>query len=230
MQYAPILAFYSSNQESHFFSLFFFYIFHFFFLFSSFIHILNIYMLAINNGSHRRFSRPLPITTSIPNVPTKTTTNRRKILTNNGRSTCDKLQPKKRQQETPLTVLPKEQKGIKQIRGLSSLPDTQPYSASRTSPNVKRFATNQTALSTNSTTKQTKPNKNSLKINQRVIIFSSNLVGTIRYIGEPNFAKKNGTTWIGIELETKGAGKNDGSVQGISSVHQTRDSLLWRPR
>ncbi|KAI8364353.1 uncharacterized protein BYT42DRAFT_590568 [Radiomyces spectabilis] len=50
-------------------------------------------------------------------------------------------------------------------------------------------------------------------VGTRVQVKSLNIVGTLRFIGETRF--KTGT-WAGIEVDTVGAGKNDGSVDGIS--------------
>lgn len=48
-------------------------------------------------------------------------------------------------------------------------------------------------------------------IGDKITLQNQSLAGTIRYIGATDF--KAGT-WIGIELEKIGAGKNDGSIQG----------------
>lgn len=51
-----------------------------------------------------------------------------------------------------------------------------------------------------------------LRIGQRVSIPSLSVFGTVRFYGETRFT--NGGNWVGIELDIKGTGKNDGSIQG----------------
>lgn len=51
------------------------------------------------------------------------------------------------------------------------------------------------------------------RLSQRVTVPSLNVVGTIRFFGETKF-KDKGSMWVGIELDIKGSGKNDGCVQG----------------
>ncbi len=59
-------------------------------------------------------------------------------------------------------------------------------------------------------------NENDFKIGQKVIVPNLSLTGTVRFFGELKFIKGNygGNLWVGIELDKKGAGKNDGSIQG----------------
>ncbi|CAO3597645.1 unnamed protein product [Absidia cylindrospora] len=52
----------------------------------------------------------------------------------------------------------------------------------------------------------------SLVVDGRVTVATLDIVGTLRFIGQTKF--KPGL-WTGIELDTLGAGKNDGTVQGI---------------
>jgi hypothetical protein len=51
------------------------------------------------------------------------------------------------------------------------------------------------------------------RLGQRVRIPSLNMAGTVRFFGETKF-KKDASHWVGIELDVKGTGKNDGSIQG----------------
>lgn len=51
------------------------------------------------------------------------------------------------------------------------------------------------------------------RLGQRVTVPSLSVVGTLRFFGETKF-KDKGSIWVGIELDIKGSGKNDGSVQG----------------
>lgn len=51
------------------------------------------------------------------------------------------------------------------------------------------------------------------RLGQRVTVPSLSIVGTIRFFGETQF-KDKGSIWVGIELDIKGSGKNDGSVHG----------------
>ncbi|KAI9497611.1 hypothetical protein BDB00DRAFT_803362 [Zychaea mexicana] len=51
-----------------------------------------------------------------------------------------------------------------------------------------------------------------LAVGTRVIVPSLCVIGTLRFLGDTKF--KPGV-WAGIELDVEGAGKNDGSVQGI---------------
>lgn len=53
------------------------------------------------------------------------------------------------------------------------------------------------------------------KLGQQVSVPCLNVTGTIRFYGETKFKREAGH-WIGIELDVKGAGKNDGSIQGYS--------------
>lgn len=65
-------------------------------------------------------------------------------------------------------------------------------------------------------TKSTEEQRN-FKIGQRVNVPSLGLTGTIRFFGQLKFIKGNNggnNDWVGIELDKKGAGKNDGSIQG----------------
>lgn len=57
---------------------------------------------------------------------------------------------------------------------------------------------------------------NDFRIGQKVIVPSLSLTGTVKFFGELKFIKGNygGNNWVGIELDKKGAGKNDGSIQG----------------
>ncbi|RCH87238.1 hypothetical protein CU097_003638 [Rhizopus azygosporus] len=50
-------------------------------------------------------------------------------------------------------------------------------------------------------------------LGQKVRIPSLSLTGIVRYIGETKF--KPNEIWIGIELDVKGTGKNDGCIQGV---------------
>lgn len=53
------------------------------------------------------------------------------------------------------------------------------------------------------------------KIGQKVSVPSMAVFGTVRFYGETRFT--NGGNWVGIELDIKGSGKNDGSIQGLVS-------------
>ncbi|KAF7723146.1 hypothetical protein EC973_002328 [Apophysomyces ossiformis] len=55
-------------------------------------------------------------------------------------------------------------------------------------------------------------NTNRLIVGQRVSVASLGIVGTLRFVGETKFKPD---IWTGIELDLVGAGKNDGSVQGV---------------
>lgn len=50
-------------------------------------------------------------------------------------------------------------------------------------------------------------------LGQKVRIPSLSLTGIVRYIGETKF--KPNEIWIGIELDVRGTGKNDGCIQGL---------------
>ncbi|KAG1048337.1 hypothetical protein G6F43_009264 [Rhizopus delemar] len=52
-----------------------------------------------------------------------------------------------------------------------------------------------------------------VKVGQKVLVSSLDLTGTVRFFGETRF--KPNESWVGIELDIKGAGKNDGCIQGI---------------
>lgn len=56
------------------------------------------------------------------------------------------------------------------------------------------------------------PTEDNLSLGQRVNIPSLSVSGTVRFFGETKFM--NGGNWVGIELDIKGTGKNDGSIQG----------------
>lgn len=60
-------------------------------------------------------------------------------------------------------------------------------------------------------------NNDSFHIDQQVTV--NHMSGTIKFIGTTEF--KAGT-WIGIELDKQGTGKNDGSIQGYNTQH------VWR--
>lgn len=51
-----------------------------------------------------------------------------------------------------------------------------------------------------------------VKVGQKVLVSSLGLTGTVRFFGETRF--KPNESWVGIELDIKGAGKNDGCIQG----------------
>ncbi|KAI9365264.1 CAP Gly-rich domain-containing protein, partial [Pilaira anomala] len=57
------------------------------------------------------------------------------------------------------------------------------------------------------------PTEDNLNLGQRVNIPSLSVSGTVRFFGETKFM--NGGNWVGIELDIKGTGKNDGSIQGV---------------
>lgn len=48
-------------------------------------------------------------------------------------------------------------------------------------------------------------------IGDRVFVTTKRLPATVRFVGNTHFAEG---TWVGVELEDKGAGKNDGRVDG----------------
>ncbi|KAG1350635.1 hypothetical protein G6F62_003213 [Rhizopus arrhizus] len=52
-----------------------------------------------------------------------------------------------------------------------------------------------------------------IKVGQKVLVSSLGLTGTVRFFGETRF--KPNESWVGIELDIKGAGKNDGCIQGV---------------
>ncbi|KAG2200133.1 hypothetical protein INT47_012414 [Mucor saturninus] len=53
------------------------------------------------------------------------------------------------------------------------------------------------------------------RLGQKVSVPSMAVFGTVRFYGETRFTHGN---WVGIELEIKGSGKNDGSIQGLVSL------------
>jgi dynactin complex subunit len=63
---------------------------------------------------------------------------------------------------------------------------------------------------------------------QRVSIPSLGVAGTVRFFGETQF-KRDAGHWVGIELDVKGAGKNDGSIQGYS-IYKTNPSVCIRTK
>lgn len=81
-------------------------------------------------------------------------------------------------------------------------------SSSRSTPSQTTTATINTTNTTTNTT-NAKTTTSQLHIGDKVQVNS--LHGTIRFIGSTKF--KAGT-WAGIELDTIGMGKNDGSVDG----------------
>ncbi|KAG4092290.1 hypothetical protein H8356DRAFT_912565, partial [Neocallimastix lanati (nom. inval.)] len=52
-----------------------------------------------------------------------------------------------------------------------------------------------------------------ININDYVFIKTTNQKGTVRYIGETKF--KTGI-WVGVELDKRGVGKNNGTVMGVT--------------
>ncbi|KAI8067376.1 hypothetical protein BDF21DRAFT_454745 [Thamnidium elegans] len=64
-----------------------------------------------------------------------------------------------------------------------------------------------------------------LRIGQRVSIPSLSVFGTVRFYGETKFT--NGGNWVGIELDIKGTGKNDGSIQGVRYFSCAPDSGIF---
>ncbi|KAJ8660125.1 hypothetical protein O0I10_003984 [Lichtheimia ornata] len=65
-----------------------------------------------------------------------------------------------------------------------------------------------------------------LAIGTRVIVPSLCVIGTLRFLGETRF--KPGT-WAGIELDVEGAGKNDGSIQGVRYFTCSEHTGLFVP-
>lgn len=68
------------------------------------------------------------------------------------------------------------------------------------------------------------------KIGQRVNVPSLCLTGTVRFCGQLKFIKGNNggnSDWVGIELDKKGAGKNDGSIQGVRYFTCAKDTGLF---
>lgn len=66
-----------------------------------------------------------------------------------------------------------------------------------------------------------------LRIGQKVSVPSMAVFGTVRFFGETRFT--NGGNWVGIELDIKGSGKNDGSIQGYSFTHLAHKILFNLP-
>ncbi|RCI01768.1 hypothetical protein CU098_010573, partial [Rhizopus stolonifer] len=58
-----------------------------------------------------------------------------------------------------------------------------------------------------------RPSDPTMKVGQRVRVPSLSLTGTVKFFGGTKF--KPNEIWVGIELDTKGAGKNDGRIQGV---------------
>ncbi|KAI8974135.1 hypothetical protein BDB01DRAFT_807719 [Pilobolus umbonatus] len=71
---------------------------------------------------------------------------------------------------------------------------------------------------------QSTPLKLNINIGDRVQVNS--YYGVIRYVGSTHF--KSGT-WAGIELDTAGSGKNDGSVEGKRYFHCSSKSGIFIP-
>ncbi|RUS29464.1 hypothetical protein BC938DRAFT_480631 [Jimgerdemannia flammicorona] len=69
------------------------------------------------------------------------------------------------------------------------------------------------------------PTGDEFRPGDRVVVESMNITGTLRYIGETYF--KPGVVWAGIELNTPGGGKNDGSVGGMGTwiFYRSREGL-----
>ncbi|KAI8098723.1 uncharacterized protein BX664DRAFT_354252 [Halteromyces radiatus] len=81
-----------------------------------------------------------------------------------------------------------------------------------TSNFTKSLATHIKSTSHNFDELSSSQDKDSLVVDARVSVPTLNLVGTLRFIGETHF--KPGI-WTGIELDTIGTGKNNGTVQGV---------------
>ncbi|KAG4092220.1 hypothetical protein H8356DRAFT_856266, partial [Neocallimastix lanati (nom. inval.)] len=52
-----------------------------------------------------------------------------------------------------------------------------------------------------------------VNVNDYVFIKTTNQKGTVRYVGETKF--KTGI-WVGVELDKRGVGKNNGTVMGVT--------------
>lgn len=90
---------------------------------------------------------------------------------------------------------------------------TNQSSAAAAAAMMKRSASLMNDTYYSSVATSTTSTSNHFKIGSKVSVPTLNVFGIIRYYGTTQF-KGGQNIWIGIELDIKGSGKNDGSIQG----------------